>query len=76
LLAVAAGFCVFDPGHNGTDNHARPADLCAGMLALALGLVPVVGPLVADGKFLSDPFRPAYAASLSLPDPPPKPSLS
>jgi hypothetical protein len=71
LLTMAVGFCMFVHDQMGMDNQAMAPDLCAGMLASTLALVLLSGPLV-NGRLLPDPIRSVYAASLHIPDPPPK----
>ena len=73
LLALATGFCLFDQDEDGTAGHVTPPDLCLGMLAASLAIMPLVG-LLAAGWAASLPFQAAYAAAICVPDPPPKPA--
>ncbi len=71
LLTMAVGFCMFVHDPACADGQTMPPDLCAGMLVSSLAFALLAGPLV-NGRLLVDPIRSAYAASLHIPDPPPK----
>jgi hypothetical protein len=71
LLALAAGFCIFDQDHDGTAGHVPSPDLCLGMLAVLLAVMPLVRPL-AVGWAVNLPVATAHTVTLHIPDPPPK----
>ena len=73
LLALATGFCLFDQDHDGTTGHVTPPDLCLGMLAVSLGIMPLVRPLAA-GWSVNEPVATPPTVTLLIPDPPPKPA--
>jgi hypothetical protein len=71
LLALATGFCLFDQDHDGTAGHAPLPDLCLGMLAVSLAIMPLVRP-VAVGWAVNLPAVALLTVTLHIPDPPPK----
>jgi hypothetical protein len=73
LLALATGFCLFDQDHDGTTGHVTPPDLCLGMLAVSLGIMPLVLPL-AVGWAVNVAAPAPHSVTLHIPDPPPKPA--
>ena len=75
LLALATGFCVFDQDDDGAGGHVAPPDLCLGMLAVSLAVLPLA-PLLAVGWAVDHPVAVTYAVALHIPDPPPRPARS
>lgn len=73
LLVVATGFCFFDHGHDGTSRYAARADLCLGMLAVLLAMLPLVRPFAA-GWAVNLSMALSHTRTRDIPDPPPKPS--
>ena len=73
LLALATGFCLFDQDHDGTAGHLTQPDLCLGMLAVLLAIMPLVRPLAVDWAVNLLVATP-HTATLHIPDPPPKPA--
>lgn len=74
LLILATGFCVFDQDDHAAAGHVGPLDLCLGMLAVSLAVMPFVR-LVVVGWALDPAVAAAYVVARHLPDPPPKPAL-
>jgi hypothetical protein len=74
LLVLGAGLCLFDGDGDDHDGSLRP-DLCTGMMAMALGTVFVLGPVVMGSL---TPWLAPLAASrpLHVLDPPPKDHLA
>jgi hypothetical protein len=73
LLVLATGFCLFDQDEHGSGGRVTPPDLCLGMLALSLAVMPLVKSLAA-GWAVSPRFVLARAFALHVPDPPPRPA--
>jgi hypothetical protein len=73
LLVLATGFCLFDEDHDGTADHVTPPDLCLGMLAVSLAIMPLVRPL-AVGWAVNLVVPAPHTVTLHIPDPPPKPA--
>jgi hypothetical protein len=71
LLALATGFCLFDQDHDGAAGHMAEPDLCLGMLAVSLAVMPLVRPL-AVGWTVNLPVAAPHTVTLHIPDPPPK----
>jgi hypothetical protein len=72
LLALATSFCLFDRDEDGGGGHVTALDLCLGMLAVSLAILPLAG-LLPVGWAVGSPFIAAYAVALHVPDPPPRP---
>lgn len=72
LLALATGLCLFDQDEGGAGGHVTPLDLCLGMLAVSLAVMPLAR-LLAVGWVVNLPVAAPYAVALHIPDPPPKP---
>lgn len=73
LLTVAAGFCLFDQDDHGAAGHQVP-DLCLGMLAASVTVLPFVG-LLAVGWTVNPPAVAAYVVGRHVPEPPPRSAL-
>jgi hypothetical protein len=73
LLALATGFCLFDQDHDGAPGHMTVPDLCLGMLAASLAVMPLVR-LSVVGWAASLLVVVPRTVALHLPDPPPKPA--
>jgi hypothetical protein len=73
LLVLATGLCLFDQDEDRSGGRVPPPDLCLGMLALSLAVMPLAG-LLAAGWTVSPPFATAHAVALHVPDPPPRPA--
>lgn len=73
LLTLATSFCLFDQDNHGTAGQLVP-DLCLGMLAVSLTVMPFAQ-LLAVGWTLNSPAVAAYVVARHIPDPPPRPTL-
>jgi hypothetical protein len=71
VFAVAALVCLSHNGDMDHHHHAMPPDLCLGLLVVSVTLVVLARPLVV-GWALVLPVAPAHAATIHIPDPPPK----
>ena len=71
LVIVAAGFCVFDRGHDAMGDHGMSPDLCAGLLLLSLVVPLLAGPGV-NGWYRPALVRSSCVTWVRSPDPPPK----
>lgn len=73
LLTLATGLCLFDQHDIGPDGHVPP-DLCLGMLAMSLVVMPLARLLV-TGAAVIPPVDAMYAVARRIPVPPPRPVL-
>jgi hypothetical protein len=73
LLALATGFCLFDLDGDGAGGQVAPPDLCLGMLAVSLAVVPLAR-LLAAGWAVNLLVAAPCPVALHIPDPPPRPA--
>ena len=68
------GLCLFDRGHDGSDDHGMSLDLCLGMLITSLVVVLLAG-LFPSGWAVAYRLEPVPVIGLRVPAPPPKSTL-
>ena len=74
VLPAGAGLCLFDADHDGDDAHAGTLDLCLGMLAASF-VLPLLAGLSESGRAALAEMRPPSPIALSVPAPPPRPTI-
>jgi len=74
VITATVGFCLFDGGHDGSDDHGVSPDLCFGMLITSLVVVLLAG-LVPTGWAVTYRLEPVPIVGLRIPAPPPKSAL-
>lgn len=74
-IAATVGFCLFDGGHAGGDDHGVSPDLCFGMLITSGVVVLLVG-LLPSGWAVTYRLEPVPVVGLRVPAPPPKSTLA
>lgn len=72
LMLMVSIACLSFGHHAGLDDHGRIPGLCAGVAVFAIVVVLVAGGRT-SGRLRLESILSAYAVSLSLLDPPPKP---
>jgi hypothetical protein len=75
LLTLGTGFCLFDAHDDGGDGHVVPPDLCLGMLAVSLVVMPLAR-LFATGSVVIPFPSEAHSVARQIPVPPPRPFCS
>jgi len=75
VITATVGFCLFDGGHDGSDDHHGVSpDLCLGMLFTSL-VVVLLAELVPSGWAVTYRLEPVPVVGLRVPAPPPKSTL-